>query len=412
MPTRAWILLKHLEQWRAWNSTSEHELFQKIDMDKSILMGHSRGGEAVPIAAAFNKLPFFPDNTKEEFDFNFNIKGLVAIAPTDHRYTRRIELENINYLSLQGSYDSDEASFFGLRQLQRIAFTDSNKWLKAGVYIHGANHGQFNSIWGRKDSGAPWNWILNLNPIIPGPDQRKLGKIYITAFAEVVFNEDDKYTALLNGRKNWFPELPILQNYKTSGYKPFITYENDLDVTRWSGGAITTTNLSLWKEIELTFRDDDSQGVNGVLIGWDDERKTEDKSKPSYRINFKNLANYNSEQTLVINLASIKPEKDSIDSNYDFRVILTDSLNKTREVIVSSVKPVTPPLQVQYLKLKDVNDDVYGSIWEAELEDIRIDLSKFEDHVDLSSIRQIKLQFDLSKKGQIFVNEIGIESSQ
>ena len=56
MPARAWILLKHLEQWRNWNTDTNHELFQKIDMDHIMLVGHSRGGEAVSIAAAFNRL--------------------------------------------------------------------------------------------------------------------------------------------------------------------------------------------------------------------------------------------------------------------------------------------------------------------------------------------------------------------
>lgn len=125
MPTRGWMLLKHLEQWQDWNQDRHHDLFGRIDMDNIILAGHSRGGEAVAIAASFNKLAFFPDNARLQFDFNFNIKGIVEIAPTDKRYFRRLSLENINYLSLQGSYDSDEASFFGLRQYRRIDFTDS-----------------------------------------------------------------------------------------------------------------------------------------------------------------------------------------------------------------------------------------------------------------------------------------------
>ena len=49
-------------------------------------------------------LDFYPDNALEEFDFNFNIKGVVSIAPTDYRYHRKIKLENLNYLSLQGVY--------------------------------------------------------------------------------------------------------------------------------------------------------------------------------------------------------------------------------------------------------------------------------------------------------------------
>ena len=42
MPTRAWILLKHLEQWRNWNENPNHDFFQKIDMNHIMLVGHSR----------------------------------------------------------------------------------------------------------------------------------------------------------------------------------------------------------------------------------------------------------------------------------------------------------------------------------------------------------------------------------
>ena len=77
-------------------------------------MGHSRGGEAVSIAAAFNKLERFPDNGNEKFDFDFGIKGIITVAPTDYRYNREISLKDINYLSIQGASDADETSFWGI----------------------------------------------------------------------------------------------------------------------------------------------------------------------------------------------------------------------------------------------------------------------------------------------------------
>ena len=60
MPARGWLLLKHLEQWKKWNAGGEESLNGKVDMDNIVLIGHSRGGEAVSIAAAFNKLKRFP----------------------------------------------------------------------------------------------------------------------------------------------------------------------------------------------------------------------------------------------------------------------------------------------------------------------------------------------------------------
>lgn len=66
---RAWLLLKHLEQWKTWNDSKSHELFQKVDMENIALIGHSRGGEAVSTAKLFSELERFPNNAKLRFNF-------------------------------------------------------------------------------------------------------------------------------------------------------------------------------------------------------------------------------------------------------------------------------------------------------------------------------------------------------
>ena len=38
-------------------------------MSRITLMGHSRGGEAVAVAAAFNTLSYYPDDATIKFDF-------------------------------------------------------------------------------------------------------------------------------------------------------------------------------------------------------------------------------------------------------------------------------------------------------------------------------------------------------
>ena len=56
-------------------------------MERTALIGHSRGGEAVAVAAAFNRLPRYPDNALLEFDFGFSIRGIIGIAPSDGQYS-------------------------------------------------------------------------------------------------------------------------------------------------------------------------------------------------------------------------------------------------------------------------------------------------------------------------------------
>lgn len=89
--------------------------------------GHSRGGEAITHAAGFNKLARFPDDANIRFDFHFSIKSLIAIAPVDWQYEpadQPVPLENVNYLVLQGSHDSQLSYFTEFRHYRRVKFTD------------------------------------------------------------------------------------------------------------------------------------------------------------------------------------------------------------------------------------------------------------------------------------------------
>lgn len=134
-------------------------------------------------AAVFNKLKYYPTNASVKFNFNYNIKSIVAIAPTDEQYKpagKPIEIKNINYLLLQGANDGDVSTFVGSNQYNRIKFDDGMYHFKSSLYIYGANHGQFNTLWGKRDIPKPLGWALNIKPLLSGEDQRNIAKpIYL-----------------------------------------------------------------------------------------------------------------------------------------------------------------------------------------------------------------------------------------
>jgi hypothetical protein len=53
---RAIVHLEHLKQFRTWNNTATHPLHGKVDLNRILIVGHSRGGEAVGHASFFNRL--------------------------------------------------------------------------------------------------------------------------------------------------------------------------------------------------------------------------------------------------------------------------------------------------------------------------------------------------------------------
>jgi len=155
---RAFMLLEHLKVWRKWNQTEGHAFEDKVDMDRIALIGHSRGGESVAHAAAFNRLSRYPDDANMLFDYNFSIRSATAIAPADGQYKpagHLTPLENVSYLVIHGGHDSDAAIFMGIRQFTRVRFTDNNFWFKSAVYIYQANHSRFNTAWGESDLKPP-----------------------------------------------------------------------------------------------------------------------------------------------------------------------------------------------------------------------------------------------------------------
>ena len=272
---RGWLLLEHLKVWHVWNDTEDHLFYQKIDTDNIALMGHSRGGEAIAHAALFNTLPYYPDDASVEFDYNFNIKSLVAIAPVDGQYepsNRRTALENINYFVIHGSHDADVKSYMGSQQFERIKFTDSSYYFKSGLYVYGANHGQFNTSWGSNDIGNPFKGLLNLKPLMPLEAQLEVAKVYIGAFLDITLKNNNTYLPLfVDARtgKDWLPETVYFNQFEDSKLRAVANFDEDFNLATASvqGSTITAKNLSVWREQEIKLKWE-RKGSRALYAGW------------------------------------------------------------------------------------------------------------------------------------------------
>ena len=429
MPLRAWLLLEHLKQWQEWNLSEGHRFFGMVDMENIALIGHSRGGEAVSIAYAYNSLPFYPDDSTIAFDYGFAIRSLVAIAQVDQRYQRRVKLDNVNFLTLHGSYDSDEPAYHGMRQFNRIRLDDEMYRIKAGIYIHRANHGQFNSTWGREDAGPPDSWLLNLAPIIPAEDQQQIAKAYISAFLETTLHKDLQFVDFLADPRagaSWLPNHAYVQQFTDSTFAAIATFDEDLDVTTGShdGAVIRTDDLLVWREQELMHRDERRQGTNVVVIGW----QAGEGAAPVYTIQLGD--DFAAQQINAANLLSFSvsgstetlPEDDGSDEDSlqdadvepvspDFTIDLEDDAGSVASVVASDFMTIAPPLRVQYLKPRQLNDRQYNAIWEPVLQTINVPLVAFTDAnpaLRLTAARILRLRFDRNEDGIIILDDIGI----
>ena len=290
---RGWLFLKHIEAWRTFNEDPENPFHRKVDLEQIGIMGHSRGGGAVGHAVAFNGLTHYPDDANLTWDFGFPIRAAVAIAPVDGQYrptNRLVPVENVNYLVFHGSHDGDVSSFSGLRTYKRVDFTDGEPYFKASVYVHRANHGQWNTVWGPHDRGPRSARSLDLRGLLEGEEQRQFALVYVTGFLEATLKGREEYLPLFRDHRvagGWLPKTMYITQFQESSFRPLATFEEDIDVTSGSeaGVVIRGDSLATWREntLPLRSRTGTSSGTGqenqAVWIGWNNRIAGKDTTR-------------------------------------------------------------------------------------------------------------------------------------
>ncbi len=284
---RGWVLLEHLKVWRDWNGDEGNPFQGKVDLDRIALMGHSRGGEAVAVAAAFNRLSHYPDDANVSFDYGFAIRGVVAIAPVDGQYRptdQYTPLSDIDYLLLHGSHDGDVSSFSGDRTWKRIVLSPGSREFKTSLYVYRANHGQFNTVWGDSDWGMPGGLMLNRKALLEGEEQRRVARVWISGFLETVLHGRAEYRPMFQDwrrARQWLPETYYISRYADASVRYVCDYGEDIDVTTGTlpGTHLEGARLATWREEDIGFRSGSSLRDNqAVYLGWRSAAAEEDST--------------------------------------------------------------------------------------------------------------------------------------
>jgi len=460
---RAWLLLKHLEVWKHWNDSAAGPFSHKVDMNNIGLMGHSRGGEAVGIAAAFNRLSHYPDDANVKFNFNFNIKSVFAIAPVDGQYRPAgvpNPLENVNYMVIHGSHDGDVSSFNGLRAFQRIKFTDGKPWFKAAWYVYRANHGQWNSVWGNKDNGPRSGRSLDLRGLISEEDQRQFSKVTIGAFMEATLHGKSEYLPMFRDHRvagAWLPKTMYITRFQESGFKSIAAFDEDVDVTTGSvpGVTIGADSLATWKENALNLRSGtgDVLNTNAVTLGWNNHIRGDDTTKlgkpASYTITLSDSVvtalNIGRESSIYLSLAPTdakpgprapardttkkadstkkdekkppakkpdgKPQKDT--TQVDLSIEVVDASGHAARLPLTRYGKPRRPLEIHLLRRADEERQRFPTQFELVLQTYVLPLADFVQAApgfDPTHLRSVRLVFDRLAAGTVVVDDIGVSS--
>jgi hypothetical protein len=242
---RGRLILEHLNRLKAWNLNGTDPfggIFQnRIDMTKIGIVGHSRGGEGVVAAAEIN--------VTEAATYGHSIVVVVAIAPTDQQSGTKWDIETAPYLLLAGAADGDVSNQQGFRTYDRAYPAGApTQHPKAVVWIHGANHNYFNTVWtpspplptpnpydGAEDDGSFWT-----GPKITDVEQRRIALSTIVGFMRQQLQGIQPYREVFTGRLQLAALRKDMMHWS---YQDAVRLRVD-DFQQGMPGAIATNSLN------------------------------------------------------------------------------------------------------------------------------------------------------------------------
>lgn len=456
---RGWMMLEHLRVWHDFDEDADNPFQGHVDLENIAIMGHSRGGEAVTHAAAFNRLDRYPDDANVEFDYGYSIKSVVAIAPVDGQYVptgRKVPMKDVNYLVFHGSHDGDVTSFHGLRPYGRLEFSPDFDGFKAAVYMYRANHGQWNSVWNSFDRGPRSARSLDLRYLVDPADQRRMAEIYVGSFLGATLKGETEWLPLFRDHRvagEWLPKTMYITRMEAAGNVTLADFEGDIDVTTGvSGVTLRGDSLATWREATLGLRSRNqaatsaSQENQAVWLGWNNRIRgdTTIHGPPAvYELSLEpgmaSSASVGADWSVDLHLsatermpsprrdprpedergadeeneedAETSDEEESEDGGLppiDLSVELEDASGRTARVPLSAYGPIRRPLEIRILRRQDLEASSDHS--ELVLQSYHLPMQDFiaaTPGFDPGTVRAVRLVFDRQAVGEVVVDDIG-----
>ncbi len=464
---RGWFLLKHVQLFEGFDEEPGNPFEGKVDMGNIVLIGHSRGGEAVAHAAAFNELTHYPDDASLRFDFGFDLRGIISIAPADGQYLptgRPVVPHDLSYLTFHGSHDGDVTSFHGLRIYDRLEFNDRDDFnFKSAIYVYRANHGQWNTVWGGHDNGPRSARSLDLRGLISAEDQRRFAEIYVSAFLEVVTKGDERYLPIFRDHRvigQWLPRTMYITRFETSEFRALATFEEDIDLTSGTekGVWLRADSVATWKESELQLRSSNrsntsaSQANQAVTLGWNNRIAGADTTRhgPAARFTVGLPAGLVGEWSLTAgstldfmlgptnDVPELRgdPASDAMENegaarseggegrgsgddddqeklDVDLSIEVEDTSGRTARVTLSDYGAIRRPLETYVLRRADQEATRFRSPYELIQQTYSIPLGDFASRNELLDLRRlgaVRFVFDRVHAGEVVIDQIGFSN--
>jgi hypothetical protein len=404
---RAIVHLEHLKQFRIWNDTASHPLHGKVDLNRILIVGHSRGGEGVGHASFFNRLasikpdifhPVVPlDGSAGLGPYRFALTAVAAIAPTDRQYVPLTGPTVVpdRYFLLHGSRDGDVSTFEGYNTYNRAHAVDlanptvSDGKVKALLWSYRANHNQFNSVWPSETPPAT---------TMPRVDQELVAKVYIGALAHALLLHRAEYREVLRDHaaaQTSFPAGADFVSQYQDDDRVFLQHEQESlaapQISLPVEGTVATDAVLAARQLKDLVNAGAPQSTITLRLEW---------SAAGARL-LLNMApttvpaeRY---KVLTLRVGQSAEAKNAVDRDQDFTIEVSSG-SRTAAVAASSVHRLLYP------------DVVFGA-GKIVMQTLRLPISRLQDlGIEPTDIRRVALVFDKRATGTVYVGDIQVSN--
>lgn len=361
------------------------------------LMGHSRGGEAVVIAARLNSQEVW----------GWNINAVISLAPTN-QYTS----EHFGgawarpFLVIYGSLDGDLG---GIGDTGFELYDHASGMNKSMAFVYRACHDRFNTIWGDGDFFFGQLTTADQAAVISANSHQLIAKGYMTAFFRQHLKADTQWEGIFRGE--WIPasvsasdaNMKIYTQYEDVTVETVDDFEGVHSATSWAtstiGGTVSQSGLPVTPQ-ENDLRTMDSQSPHltaGLSLRWDNTTDSLDYAiPPGPQRNVSGFQAVSFRVSQKVNSAS-----NPANQGQDLRLTLTDGGGHSRAIRISKLA------EIPYPYVRGV-----ASLVKSAMCTIRIPLAAYHihclnvDQVDLTDVTTLSFQFAEKVTGEIEIDSI------
>jgi hypothetical protein len=361
-------------------------------------MGHSRGGEAVVIAARLNQ--------QEGWGYNFN--AVISLAPTNqYTYEQFAPPWAAPYLVIYGSLDGD---LTGPGDTGFELYDHASGLEKSMAFVYRACHDRFNTVWGDGDLYFGALTPADQARVLSADSHHKIAMGYMAAFFRQHLRGEMQWDGVFKGE--WMPaavqasdaSMRIYVQYEHPAARNIDTFEGPHSATSWQtstlGGAVVATGLPVTpQEGDLRSMDGHSpHATAGLLLRWDSTADSLRYDIPAGQRDFSSFEALSFRITQRVNSASNPAAQPQ-----DLRVSLTDGGGHSRQIRVSKLTDIPYP---------DVRGfDVFTK---SAMRTVRIPLTAYTirclgiDEVTLTDIVNVTFDFLETPAGEIEIDNVAV----